>query len=634
MNPEKDDIDPAWWEEAFSDPSREEYEAPEVLSMRLDRMSKEPGLGEFQRAVLEVLAAATSAMLKPDDWLNPFAPAFELGGRRSIVPSDLTPERVTLLARIAPLVEQPELRARVADIAWLYGDRSDMTMLDTAIDAYHAAPLTEDVWFSVGKDAWTRAFDLANRRGPDGRVVVEEMSQELKGYVLAATVADRFRVAGCAQLLRSHGLLESHDRVEVADSLERLAATAITVDARLSRHLEREAVAWRGKSDSEAMNAGMERVARTYIAEADARIAADPKSGVLVEGNFLEKAIATLRTLPRRYRLQRDLDSLIDQLRVRLAAGREMALESLMRIQSDPIDLTEAVSYARGRVSGHQSRFEALAAFATLMAPMDAKKTRESAERLVEGSLRHIFASETYSRDARKVAARPAAGDTSDDPAVWEEMVRTVALHAQIVAKGLIHPAQEVLTFEHRFDREYMTSLCVESPVIPEGHAALWGAGLTFGLGGDYGPAVAIVALQLEQVVRTLLKRNGVYTLHVDDRTGVESEKSLNALLDMEETRDLFGAGIVMELKALLVVQGAPNLRNDTAHGLLDDVAAWSYNAMYVWWFCLRLALWPVIQFRREASKSQDGDLAREGGTKVMTGNTEVAYGPPQSQSQ
>ena len=86
-----------------------------------------------------------------------------------------------------------------------------------------------------------------------------------------------------------------------------------------------------------------------------------------------------------------------------------------------------------------------------------------------------------------------------------------------------------------------------------------------------------------------------MHTLFVDEY-GVESEKSLNALLEMTETEDVFGAGMVMEMKAMLVVQGGPNLRNDVAHGLLDDNSAWSYSALYMWWFCLRLVTWPVIE--------------------------------------
>ena len=101
-----------------------------------------------------------------------------------------------------------------------------------------------------------------------------------------------------------------------------------------------------------------------------------------------------------------------------------------------------------------------------------------------------------------------------------------------------------------------------------------------------------------------MLKRNDVHTLFVDEH-GVESEKSLNALLDMAETEDIFGAGMVMEMKAMLVVQGGPNLRNDLAHGLLNDNSAWSYSALYMWWFCLRLVTWPIIE-RMNCARTQE----------------------------
>ena len=32
-------------------------------------------------------------------------------------------------------------------------------------------------------------------------------------------------------------------------------------------------------------------------------------------------------------------------------------------------------------------------------------------------------------------------------------------------------------------------------------------------------------------------------------------------------------------MKALLVVAGAANMRNDIAHGLIDDAGAWNYNS-------------------------------------------------------
>ena len=63
-------------------------------------------------------------------------------------------------------------------------------------------------------------------------------------------------------------------------------------------------------------------------------------------------------------------------------------------------------------------------------------------------------------------------------------------------------------------------------------------------MGGDHGSAAAALVPQLEQLVRTLRKRHGAHTLDVDEQTGVKSQKSkksLNALLDMDQTADALG---------------------------------------------------------------------------------------------
>jgi hypothetical protein len=68
---EADEIDPAWWSDAFG-AEVHDYEPPERLSFAFQRLLEESNLGETQRQVLEVLAAATSAMLNTGDWLQPF----------------------------------------------------------------------------------------------------------------------------------------------------------------------------------------------------------------------------------------------------------------------------------------------------------------------------------------------------------------------------------------------------------------------------------------------------------------------------------------------------------------------------------------------------------------------------------
>ncbi len=600
MNPAPDGIDPTWWACAFETEDHTEFESPLRLSVEFNRMLEEQGLSGLQRKVIEVLAAVTSPMLKPGDWLTPFTPAMQFGNRRSIVPSDLDPDQLAMLACLAPLIEQPSLRARVADIAWFYGDRSNVAMLDIAIDAYRAAPLTEPAWISGGKAAWQRAFELVKRRSSNGSDRVDEMTAALVAAVLGARITDRFFAPDCAAMLRENARLDSPTVTAVAKHLVALAAHE-EAEPRLSRHLEREAAAWFRASDSDSKHACIERVARTYIAEADLRLDSDPDSGALVESHSLEKAIETFRTLPRRYRAEHGIEELIAGLRERLDNSREATLEAMMRFESDPVELTDATSYARSKVSGKSSAWEALATFAILMPPMDAEKTRASAQERIEGSISHLFSSSTYARDGRKVAARLGSTGQPDDSVVWAEVVRTVAFQAQLVSTGVVLPAQQVITTEHLYTRDFLARVCAESPVVPEGHAQLWAAGLAFGLSGDYGSAVAILVPQLEHLVRVMLKGAGAHTL-LTVENGVETEKSLAALLDMPQAAEVLGAGIVMELKAMLVDPGAANLRHDIAHGLLDDAAAWSHNAVYMWWSCLRLVVWPLWKMINQAA--------------------------------
>jgi hypothetical protein len=274
--------------------------------------------------------------------------------------------------------------------------------------------------------------------------------------------------------------------------------------------------------------------------------------------------------------------------------------------------------------------------FATLAPPLVESKTRETAEDMLDGTISHVFGSSTISSDFRKVAASPGSAGQVDEAAVWSEMVRVVVYNSQFIGQGLIRPALEVLNIEHRFSRQYLVSVCVESPAVPEGHAALWGTGVALGMAGNHGAAVSVLVPQLEQVIRVMLHRNNVHTLFVDDH-GVESEKSLNVLLDLPETEQIFGPGMVMEMKGMLVVQGGPNLRNNIAHGLLSDGSAWSYSALYMWWFCLRLVMYPLIEMvdatrKQETVANVAGDAtdgAADEESAAETGTDTPAEGKP-----
>ena len=582
-------ISSEWWAAAF-DGVEDEFEQVETLSSNIRAMSKASDLGDLQRQVLEALAIATSPMLEPDRQRDPYKPAIQLNGRRSEVPGDLTPKQLQLLAQVAPLIEQPSLRARVADIAWWYGDRSRRDLRDLAVESYRSFPLDPDHWFAGGEEAWRRALQIAKMLGSGGAALREELRAALEGVIDEAVAERRFFLVKASAVLADSFKLSAGRSLEFAEKFVRLASEVLPSNPRLSRHFEREAADWfvRGGEQAKAL-ACRARIAETYVAAADARMAADPPNPLAATLD-LEKAITTVRGLPRDYRGQNGLDARVKELRMRLQDGREATLEAMTTVTSDAVDMAEYARQARTHVSGKEP-LEALVRFTNLVPWLDKERAFVDAEENLDGSLDGVFPEATLSGDGRKVAATSGRDDVGF---LWTRVVRNFGLTVQLITDGLILPMQEQLLLEHRFSLDDLAALCDESPLVPPRRTMLWARGLWHGFNEDYPSAVSVLVPQIEQLVRFRLKQLDVNTLMVDEVTKVETEKSLGALLVQDGVEEAFGSGLVTELRALLVEQGGANLRNDIAHGLLDDVTSWSRSSVYAWWLALRLVVTPL----------------------------------------
>ena len=113
-------------------------------------------------------------------------------------------------------------------------------------------------------------------------------------------------------------------------------------------------------------------------------------------------------------------------------------------------------------------------------------------------------------------------------------------------------------------------------------------------------------------MVRIPLKVAGVSTSHLD-QDGIETENGLSALIDLPQTKAIFGEDLTYEIKALFCDQMGPNLRNNIAHGLLNDQEAQSVDAIYAWWLGLKLVFntfWNSLN--RETVKEQQKEASEE----------------------
>lgn len=608
-NLEGNTIDPTWWECLLhtedDDLTFAGWVTPELASTELRRAADACVDAESMQALtLAAMARATSAMLRPDNPGEPFHPAMTWDGRRSELPCDLDDTQLALLTRVAPMVTNPLVRARLADSIWTYGATRDRNILLVAVDAYLEIPLDSSTWQSVGRDAWRRAIGLLRSQGRAHAPRIAEIRQMILDRLLAPELGDGWVVVELSDLLREQGRVDSEDAAAIAAAL-RLQSVAASNGHRLTRHLLRGARSWSQRAgDNRGALGCTVAIADTYEAEGAARLGGGEGQG-MASGRYFEKAIQTLVGLPRAYRLENQVDERVGLLRARLRESREVTLESMVAFETEPLDITDYVETAQRQVTG-RGQFDALVQLAGMLPLTDADQAFSQARAGIEQHpLSRLFPGETFSVDGRKVAASGGGLGEPSDTEVWHAVVRDFGIRSSLMVQACIGPARDVLVSEHNVLLNDLERLCSESPVVHPDHVHLWARGLWHGLHGDFPSAVALLVPQTEQFVRQLLKSNGMHTLTVDELTGVESEKGLGALLAMDQTKDVLGAGLRLELRALLVEQAGANLRNEVAHGLLTDSASWSRGAIYIWWLCLRIVVLPVWTMRQPTPPTQ-----------------------------
>lgn len=587
-----DDFLTSEWKQTLDKTPREGYSAMWQAFSMAARSSIEQGRNEHGK-VLWLLADACSMMLSPSSQNEPFKPYAVFHDRRSVIPDDMLEADITFFAKIVDSVDDGWLKARLADLVWLRGKPRNTAFALTAIDAYRTLPLDKDTWIRGGRDCWSRAISLARMlRGGAGERL-KQMEATIVGAFNVATRAEGFLGLWLADLLKSNGLGRGH-RVDIARKLE---AWAHEFDGEGDLHKARDyfaaAAEWHKTIPDKVKAAEMTvAVAEGWVKEAIARIASESPS-YSVATSFYENAIQTYRSIPRAERTTHSVDERIAELRTHLTDSGERSLEEMGLIRTPGIDITQIVENARKSVTGKSAQ-EALLAFANLHRGADVEELRGTVlERMRQHPLQSLFAATVVSRDGRVIAKRPAMSlgrELTEDHEinVRAEMIRDYGIMVGILVQGDIWPALEVLLLEHRLREADFIDLARHSPIVPKERAGLFGKALFAGYERDFVTALHLLIPQIEHLVRVHLKQAGAKTANLD-KDGIENENGMSTLMDLPESEQVFGKDLAFELKSLFCDSFGPNLRNELAHGLLDEDACHSPFAIYAWWLALRL---------------------------------------------
>jgi hypothetical protein len=472
--------------------------------------------------------------------------------------------------------------------------------------------LDTETWVSGGRECWQRAISLTRMLRAGAGERMKEIEAAITAAFGAAKGEDGFLALWLAELLAetrpAHG-----KRADIAKRLESLARN---FDAEGDLHRAREffdaSAKWFQQAGDAAKTAEMTVfVAEGWVKEAIARMSSDQPSH-MVAASFYENAIQTYRSIPRSERAVHRVDERMVELHKSLNDAGERSLDEMGAITSPSIDITQLVENARNAVKG-KTAIDALAAFANIYRGAREAQIRESSEKMLREHPLQAFISATHmSRDGRVLAKRPGMGlsdANSDDTqaAIWAEMVKHYGMELGLVVQGDIWPALEILGLEHRLRESDFVAIASRSPIVPKGRERLFGKALFSGYEKDFVAALHLLVPQLEHMVRWHLKAAGIKTTNLD-KDGVENENGLSALMELPEATQVFGEDLSFELKALFCDAFGPNLRNELAHGLLDDEACHSTYAIYAWWLGLKLVFNTFWNAKRKADAGKGVD--------------------------
>ena len=160
--------------------------------------------------------------------------------------------------------------------------------------------------------------------------------------------------------------------------------------------------------------------------------------------------------------------------------------------------------------------------------------------------------------------------------------VETYMIYVSFFVSAALLPALKVIRQEHCIEPELFFSIAEHSSIVPPRRIQAFGKGLLAGYNNDFDVAFRVLSPEIENLIRSHLKKCGVNTRK--RKNGGYEERLLGWLLYHEKTKEIFGKNLLFELRTLF-----HSHRNDQAHGLIDDTSSPSHYDVYIWWLMLRL---------------------------------------------
>jgi len=530
--------------------------------------------GESTREeVFRLLQVVTSPRLDPEGEDGP------LPGLRS-----LDDEELADLNILFDGVDDPELRARIADVIWL--QCKDYKKAEAAVDAYLQTGERLEGAYANNQPSlirFERALILALRLGNEDEQedvigalesrIRERASSETRWYALkysdllyendfGSPVEQAQLMSTCAENVEQH-----YETEEVVDS---------DLDTAKDYHVL--AAKWHDRAgDGEAAR-------RARIQGADLLVRkAELAPTQMNAASWYRQALKLYRQIP-------GTDDRTEEVRELMLDAQSNIRDELVPFSWDPSD-ADLQEQAREHLQG-VSLESGLTRLAWGVSPPSLEDVEDRVkEKAQQNPFRALVPMEEMNEMGHTISKKP-GGFEQEEEILAYLMQREMAEVRIRIAVNFIRPARDQIAAEHYIRRSDLVEFSQHSLFVAGGRLHSVSKGLFAGFRENWVTAAHLLAPQIESGLRHLLRQGGVITTGLDSQD-IQEQKSLNRMMEEESLRqpleESLGENVVFDLEGLLNESSGANLRNLVAHGLSDDGTHWSPQVEYMWWMMIRL---------------------------------------------
>ena len=299
--------------------------------------------------------------------------------------------------------------------------------------------------------------------------------------------------------------------------------------------------------------------------------------------HFMQKAVQTLKQIAGTEEERKHLLKEIEEVQQKAA--------SRIPLQTYTMDVTDSVNKIMRQIEVLDKE-EGLCYFALFIPMISAKDMRErTIEKIKKYPLSVLFSKGILDSNGKKRAVLPDVfGSNSEirEDALLANMEMDSYINMDIDSKIRIANVKNYLQSRYGITEQDVKKIVEDSIFVPEERRIAYTKGLIAGFNNDFLTALSILMPQVDNSIRCFAEMCGEVVYNVKE-DGSEELKSMNAVLDLPKVKECFDEDLLFSLNTIFCSKYGLNMRNEVAHGTLNDEYFNTYRSLYVWWFVFKL---------------------------------------------